>query len=282
VVGYPDVKGREAILRVHSRGKPLGPDVDLKIIAQTTAGFTGADLENLLNEAALLAARKQAKAIVESDIEEATIKVVMGVEKKSRVISDKDKLITSYHEAGHAIVSYFLPTQDEVHQISIIPRGMAAGYTMYRPADDQSHVSRQQLKEQICSLLGGRVAEALTQSDICTGASNDLQRATELAQKMIMKYGMSEKLGPIVYGKHQEEVFLGRDFNSTQTYSDKIAAEIDAEIRALVEGQYKHAEEILTAHMDKLHEIAKYLFEHEKMDADTFRQAMGEQPASEQ
>jgi cell division protease FtsH len=282
VVGYPDVKAREAILRVHSRGKPLGPDVDLKIIAQTTAGFTGADLENLLNEAALLAARKQAKAIVESDIEEATIKVVMGVEKKSRVISDKDKLITSYHEAGHAIVSYFLPTQDEVHQISIIPRGMAAGYTMYRPADDQSHVSRQQLKEQICSLLGGRVAEALTQSDICTGASNDLQRATELAQKMIMKYGMSEKLGPIVYGKHQEEVFLGRDFNSTQTYSDKIAAEIDAEIRALVEGQYKHAEEILTAHMDKLHEIAKYLFEHEKMDADTFRQAMGEQPASEQ
>ena len=276
VVGYPDVKGREAILKVHARGKPLAPDVDLKIIAQTTAGFTGADLENLLNEAALLAARKKAKAIVESDIEEATIKVVMGVEKKTRVIKDKDKLITSYHEAGHAIVSYFLPTQDEVHQISIIPRGMAAGYTMYRPADDQGHTSRQQLKEQICSLLGGRVAEELTQSDICTGASNDLQRATEMAQKMIMKYGMSEKLGPVVYGKHQEEVFLGRDFNSTPTYSDRVAAEIDAEIKALVEGEYAHAKQILTDHMEKLHEIAKYLFENEKMDADTFRAAMAD------
>ena len=281
LVNYPDVKGREAILRVHARGKPLGPDVDLKVIAQTTAGFTGADLENLLNEAALLAARKKAKAIVESDIEEATIKVVMGVEKKSRVIKDKDKLITSYHEAGHAIVSYFLPTQDEVHQISIIPRGMAAGYTMYRPADDQGHTSRQQLKEQICSLLGGRVAEELTQSDICTGASNDLQRATEMAQKMIMKDGMSEKLGPVVYGKHQEEVFLGRDFNSAPTYSDRVAAEIDAEIRALVEGEYAHAKQILTDHMEKLHEIAKYLFENEKMDADTFRAAMAQSAPQE-
>ena len=213
---------------------------------------------------------------MESDIEEATIKVVMGVEKKTRVIKDKDKLITSYHEAGHAIVSYFLPTQDEVHQISIIPRGMAAGYTMYRPADDQGHTSRQQLKEQICSLLGGRVAEELTQSDICTGASNDLQRATEMAQKMIMKYGMSEKLGPVVYGKHQEEVFLGRDFNSTPTYSDRVAAEIDAEIKALVESEYAHAKQILTDHMEKLHEIAKYLFENEKMDADTFRAAMAD------
>ena len=276
VVGYPDVKGREAILRVHSRGKPLGPDVDLKVIAQTTAGFTGADLENLLNEAALLAARKKAKAIVESDIEEATIKVVMGVEKKSRVLQDKDKMITSYHEAGHAIVSYYLPTQDEVHQISIIPRGMAAGFTMYRPTDDQSHVSRMQLKEQICSLLAGRVAEALTQNDICTGASNDIQRATEIAQKMVMKYGMSEKLGPILYGKHHEEVFLGRDFNSTQTYSDQVAAAIDAEIRSIVEGEYEHAKQILSDHMDKLHEIAKYLFENEKMDADTFRAAMEE------
>ncbi len=274
VVGYPDVKGREAILRVHSRGKPLGPDVDLKVIAQTTAGFTGADLENLLNEAALLAARKKAKAIVESDIEEATIKVVMGVEKKSRVINDKDKMITSYHEAGHAIVSYFLPTQDEVHQISIIPRGMAAGFTMYRPADDQSHVSRIQLKEQICSLLAGRVAEALTQNDICTGASNDIERATEIAQKMVMKYGMSEKLGPIMYGKHHEEVFLGRDFNTTQTYSDQVAATIDQEIRNIIDGEYDHAKQILTDHMDKLHEIAKYLFENEKMDADAFRAAM--------
>lgn len=274
MVGYPDVKGREEILKVHSRGKPLGPDVSLKIIAQTTAGFTGADLENLLNEAALLAARKNAKAITEADIEEATIKVVMGVEKKSRVMKEKDKLITSYHEAGHAIVSYFLPSQDEVHQISIIPRGMAAGYTMYRPADDRGHTTKTELTEQICSLLGGRVAEKLTQDDITTGASNDIQRATEIAQKMVMKYGMSEKLGPIVYGKDHDEVFLGRDLGTTQTYSDEIASEIDEEVKSIVEGQFEHAQKILTEHMNKLHEIAKYLFENEKMDADCFKAAM--------
>ena len=274
MVGYPDVKGREEILKVHSRGKPLGPDVSLKIIAQTTAGFTGADLENLLNEAALLAARKNAKAITEADIEEATIKVVMGVEKKSRVMKEKDKLITSYHEAGHAIVSYFLPSQDEVHQISIIPRGMAAGYTMYRPADDRGHTTKTELTEQICSLLGGRVAEKLTQDDVTTGASNDIQRATEIAQKMVMKYGMSEKLGPIVYGKDHDEVFLGRDLGTTQTYSDEIASEIDEEVKSIVEGQFEHAQKILTEHMNKLHEIAKYLFENEKMDADCFKAAM--------
>ncbi|MBR2152771.1 MAG: ATP-dependent zinc metalloprotease FtsH [Clostridia bacterium] len=274
VVGYPDVKGREEILKVHSSGKPLGPDVSLKTIAQTTAGFTGADLENLLNEAALLAARKGQKAIVESDIEEATIKVVMGVEKKSRILSDKDKLITSYHEAGHAVVSYFLPTQDDVHQISIIPRGMAGGYTMYRPADDRGHVSKTELEEQICSLLGGRVAEKITQSDICTGASNDIERATEIAQKMVMKYGMSEKLGPIVYGNAHEEVFLGRDLNTTPTYSDKIATEIDAEINRIIDEAYKKAEGILTENMMKLHEVAKYLFENEKMDAETFKTVM--------
>ena len=274
MVGYPDVKGREEILKVHSRGKPLGPDVSLKIIAQTTAGFTGADLENLLNEAALLAARKNAKAITEADIEEATIKVVMGVEKKSRVMKEKDKLITSYHEAGHAIVSYFLPSQDEVHQISIIPRGMAAGYTMYRPADDRGHTTKTELTEQICSLLGGRVAEKLTQDDITTGASNDIQCATEIAQKMVMKYGMSEKLGPIVYGKDHDEVFLGRDLGTTQTYSDEIASEIDEEVKSIVEGQFEHAQKILTEHMNKLHEIAKYLFENEKMDADCFKAAM--------
>lgn len=274
MVGYPAVKGREEILKVHSRGKPLGPDVSLKIIAQTTAGFTGADLENLLNEAALLAARKNAKAITEADIEEATIKVVMGVEKKSRVMKEKDKLITSYHEAGHAIVSYFLPSQDEVHQISIIPRGMAAGYTMYRPADDRGHTTKTELTEQICSLLGGRVAEKLTQDDITTGASNDIQRATEIAQKMVMKYGMSEKLGPIVYGKDHDEVFLGRDLGTTQTYSDEIASEIDEEVKSIVEGQFEHAQKILTEHMNKLHEIAKYLFENEKMDADCFKAAM--------
>ena len=274
MVGYPDVKGREEILKVHSRGKPLGPDVSLKVIAQTTAGFTGADLENLLNEAALLAARKNAKAITEADIEEATIKVVMGVEKKSRVMKEKDKLITSYHEAGHAIVSYFLPSQDEVHQISIIPRGMAAGYTMYRPADDRGHTTKTELTEQICSLLGGRVAETLTQDDITTGASNDIQRATEIAQKMVMKYGMSEKLGPVVYGKDHDEVFLGRDLGTTQTYSDEIASKIDAEVKSIVDTQFAHAQNILTQHMNKLHEIAKYLFENEKMDADQFKAAM--------
>ncbi len=274
MVGYPDVKGREEILKVHSRGKPLAPDVSLKVIAQTTAGFTGADLENLLNEAALLAARKNAKAVTEADIEEATIKVVMGVEKKSRVMKEKDKLITSYHEAGHAIVSYYLGSQDEVHQISIIPRGMAAGYTMYRPSDDRGHTTKTELIEQICSLLGGRVAEKLTQEDITTGASNDIQRATEIAQKMVMKYGMSDKLGPIVYGKDHDEVFLGRDLGSAKTYSDEIAAEIDEEVKSIVEGQFAHAENILTEHMNKLHQIAKYLFENEKMDADQFKAAM--------
>ena len=276
VVGYPDVKGREEILKVHARGKPLAPDVSLKVIAQTTSGFTGADLENLLNEAALLAARKNAKAITEADIEEATIKVVMGVEKKTRVIKEKDKLITSYHEAGHAVVSYFLPTQDDVHQISIIPRGMAGGYTMYRPADDRGHVSRTELLEQICSLLGGRVAEKLTQDDICTGASNDLERATEIAQKMVMKYGMSEKLGSVVYGKDNNEVFLGRDLGHSKTYSDKVAAEIDSEVKSIVDEQLIHAEKLLTEHMNKLHEIAKYLFENEKMDSDTFKKVMAE------
>ena len=274
MVGYPDVKGREEILKVHSRGKPLAPDVSLKVIAQTSAGFTGADLENLLNEAALLAARKNCKAITEADIEEATIKVVMGVEKKSRVMKEKDKLITSYHEAGHAIVSYYLGSQDEVHQISIIPRGMAAGYTMYRPSDDRGHTTKTELVEQICSLLGGRVAEKLTQEDITTGASNDIQRATEIAQKMVMKYGMSDKLGPIVYGKDHDEVFLGRDLGSAKTYSDEIAAEIDEEVKSIVEGQFAHAENILTEHMNKLHQIAKYLFENEKMDADQFKTAM--------
>ena len=198
----------------------------------------------------------------------------MGVEKKSRVMKEKDKLITSYHEAGHAIVSYFLPSQDEVHQISIIPRGMAAGYTMYRPADDRGHTTKTELTEQICSLLGGRVAEKLTQDDITTGASNDIQRATEIAQKMVMKYGMSEKLGPIVYGKDHDEVFLGRDLGTTQTYSDEIASEIDEEVKSIVEGQFEHAQKILTEHMNKLHEIAKYLFENEKMDADCFKAAM--------
>ena len=275
-VNYPDVKGREEILKVHSRGKPLGPDVNLKTIAASTAGFTGADLENLLNEAALLAVRKGLKAITQPQIEEATIKVVMGTEKKSRVIKDKDKMITSYHEAGHAIVSYFLPTQDPVHQISIIPRGMAAGYTMYIPTDEKTHVSKNSMLEDICSLLGGRAAEQLTQDDICTGASNDIQRATELARKMITKYGMSEKLGLVTYGTDNDSVFLGRDFSSTPNYSEKIAAMIDEEIEAIVMAQYNKALEILKGNMPKLHEVAKVLFNEEKIDGERFISIMEE------
>ena len=259
-VNYPDVKGREEILKVHSRGKPLGPDVNLATIAKSTSGFTGADLENLLNEAALLAVRSGKKSITQEEIEEATIKVVMGTEKKSHVVKDKDKMVTSYHEAGHAVVSYFLPTQDPVHQISIIQRGMAAGYTMYLPDDDRGHVSRNQMLEQICSLLGGRAAEQLTQDDVCTGASNDIQRATELARKLITKFGMSDKLGLVCYGNDNNEVFLGRDFSSTPNYSEKTAALIDEEIENVVMSQYKKALEILETNKQKLHEVAKNLF----------------------
>lgn len=273
-VNYPDVKGREEILKVHSRGKPLGPDVNLKTIAQSTAGFTGADLENLLNEAALLAARENLKAITEKNIEEATVKVVMGTEKKSHVITNRDKLITSYHEAGHAIVSYFLETQDPVHQISIIPRGMAAGYTMYIPTDEKTHVSRRYLLEEICAMLGGRAAEQLTQEDVCTGASNDMQRATEIARKMVTKYGMSSRLGPITYGTDNNEVFLGRDFSSTPNYSEETAAVIDEEINKIISDQYKKAVDLLQQHMDELHSVAKVLFEQEKIDGEAFRSIM--------
>lgn len=275
-VNYPDIKGREEILKVHSRGKPLGPDVNLKTIASSTAGFTGADLENLLNEAALLAVRRGKKAITQPEIEEATIKVVMGTEKKSHVIKDKDKVITSYHEAGHAIVSYFLPTQDPVHQISIIPRGMAAGYTMYIPTEEKGHISKNAMLEQICSLLGGRAAEQLTQDDICTGASNDIQRATEMARKMITKYGFSEKLGLITFGTDNDAVFLGRDFSSTPNYSEKIAAMIDEEINAIVMAQYDRALTILKENMAKLNEVAKVLFNEEKIDGEQFKAIMEE------
>ena len=273
-VNYPDVKGREEILKVHSRGKPLGPDVNLATIAKSTSGFTGADLANLLNEAALLAVRHGKKAITQQEIEEATIKVVMGAEKKSHIVSDKDKKVTAYHEAGHAIVSYFLPTQDPVHQISIIQRGMAAGYTMYLPIDEKGHTSKKQLAEQICSLLGGRAAEQLTQDDVCTGASNDIERATDLARKMVTKFGMSDKLGLVTYGHDDNEVFLGRDFSSTPNYSEKTAAVIDEEIEAVVMKQYAKALELLNGAMPKLHEVAKVLFEKEKISGDEFRTIM--------
>ncbi len=230
VVGYPDIKGREEILKVHTRNKPLAPDVDLKVIAKTTAGFTGADLENIVNEAALLAARRGRKAIVMKDIEDATIKVIAGPEKRSHVVSEKDKRLTAYHEAGHAICTYFSKTLEAVHQISIIPRGMAGGYTLSLPTEDKNYRTKKEMQEEIVTLLGGRMAEKVVLDDISTGASNDIERATTIARSMVTRYGFSEKLGPIVYGHDQGEVFLGRDFNQQRNYSENIAAEIDQEI----------------------------------------------------
>lgn len=274
VVGYPDVKGREEILKVHSRNKPLGFDVDLNTIARTTAGFTGADLENLMNEAALLAARKGKKAITGTDIEEATIKVVAGPEKKSHKMHEVDKKITAYHEAGHAVVTYYSETQDPVHEISIIPRGMAAGYTMNLPVDDRSHVSKRKMKESLSVLLGGRVAEAIALDDICTGASNDIERATQTARNMVTKYGFSSKLGPIVYGEAEGEVFLGRDMGHQKNYSETVATQIDEEVRLLIDEAYERSKGILTAHYDQLDVVAKYLLVYEKVDAEGFKDLM--------
>jgi len=274
VVGYPDVKGREEILKVHSKNKPLAPDVNLKIIAKTTQGFTGADLENLLNEAALLAARANRRAIVEADIEEATLKVIAGPEKKSRVVTDRDRKITAYHEAGHAIAAYNLETQDKVHQVTVIQRGMAAGLTMTRPTNDNSHVSRTQMRESIVMMLGGRCAEALVLDDICTGASNDIERATSTARNMVTKYGFSDKLGTVVYGSDNDEVFLGKDYGHTRNYSEAVAAVIDKEVKEIITNAYHECENILTANMDKLHELAKYLIRYEKIDGDDFEKLM--------
>ena len=281
VVNYPDIKGREEILKVHARGKPLAPDVDLSVIAKSTAGFTGADLENLLNEAALLAARKNLHSITMPEIEEATIKVVMGTEKRSHVISDKEKRLTAYHEAGHAVVTYFCPTQDPVHQISVIPRGMAGGYTMSLPEHDRSYRVKTEMLEDIEVLLGGRVAEALVLDDISTGASNDIERATETARNMVIKYGMTDNLGPILYGSSDSnEIFLGRDFGHTRNYSEEVAAKIDAEIKAIISGCYGETERKLKEHMDKLHAVADYLVHNEKMDGDTFARVMKGEPVS--
>ena len=270
VVSYPDIKGREEVLKVHTRNKPLAPDVNLKTIAQTTVGFTGADLENLVNEASLLAARADRKAITKEDIEEATIKVVAGPEKKSRVVTEREKKLTSYHEAGHAICTYYCPSQDKVHQVSIIPRGMAGGFTMSLPEHDKSYMSKTEMYENIVTLLGGRVAEKLILDDISTGASNDLERATSIARNMVTRYGFSEKLGPMVYGNDQSEVFLGRDFNSNMNYSENVAAEIDAEMREIIEGGYQKSKDILEEHMDQLHLLAKYLMKFEKIDSNDF------------
>ncbi len=273
-VGYPDVKGREAILKVHSRNKPLAPDVRLEVIAQSTAGFTGADLENLLNEAALLAARRKKKAITMSEIEEATIKVVVGTEKKSRKISDKEKRLTAYHESGHAIATYNLPSQDPVHQVSIIPRGMAGGFTMSLPTEERSYKARGDMLDDIVVLLGGRVAEALILGDISTGASNDIERATELARDMVTRYGMSDLVGPVSYSSGNHEVFLGRDYNNMRNYSETVASEIDQEINRIVKESYARCETILKNNADKLHELAKYLIKHEKIDASDFEKLM--------
>lgn len=283
MVGYPDIQGREAILRVHALGKPVGPDVDLKTIAKSTAGFTGADLENLLNESALLAARKSLKAITMAEIEEATIKVVVGAEKKSHVMTDKEKQITAYHEAGHAVATFYCPTQDPVHQISIIPRGMAGGYTMQIPAEDRAYRSRKEMEEDLVVMLGGRVSESLTLDDISTGASNDIERATKLARSMVTKYGMSDELGPITYGQDEGEPFLGRDMGHIRNYSESTSSAIDHEIKRLMTEAYDKTKDILNSHMDQLHAVAKYLFENEKMSGEAFAKMMkgeGPQPTS--
>lgn len=274
IVSYPDINGREAILKVHARKKPLAPDVRLKTIAKTTAGFTGADLENLLNEAALLAARKNKKAITMEEIEEATIKVVVGTEKKTRVMSEKEKKLTAYHEAGHAICFHELATQDPVHEISIIPRGMAGGYTMPLPSEDKSYHSRKEMLEDIVVCLGGRVAEAIILDDISTGASNDIEKATKTARSMVTKYGMTKELGCICYGTDNGAVFLGRDMGHTQDYSEKTAAKIDELILEIVNNAYDRAETILKDNIDKLHEVAAYLIKHEKMGSDDFEAVM--------
>ena len=274
VVGYPDVKGREEILKVHTRNKPLGPDVDLNVIAKTTIGFTGADLENLVNEAALLAARKGRKAITMVDIEAATIKVVAGSEKRSHVVPDKDKRLTCFHEAGHAVATYYCETQDKVHEISIIPRGMAGGYTMSLPTEDRSYETKKGMQENIVTLLGGRIAEKLVLDDISTGASNDLERATKIAKAMVTRYGFSDRLGPIVYGQNENEVFLGRDFGHTRDYSETVAAQIDEEIRAVIDSGYDQCESILTEHMDQLHKVAEFLYEFEKINGADFDRLM--------
>ena len=274
IVSYPDINGREAILKVHARKKPLAPDVKLKTIAKTTAGFTGADLENLLNEAALLAARKNKKAITMEEIEEATIKVVVGAEKKTRVMSDKEKKLTAYHEAGHAICFHELATQDPVHEISIIPRGMAGGYTMPLPSEDKSYNSRTEMLEDIVVCLGGRVAEAIILDDISTGASNDIEKATKTARDMVTKYGMTKELGCICYGKDNSAVFLGRDMGHTQDYSERTAAKIDELILEIVNNAYDRAETILKDNVDKLHEVAAYLIKHEKMGGEDFEAVM--------
>ena len=270
VVSAPDVKAREEILEVHSRQKKLGEDVDLKVIAKNTAGFSGADLENVMNEASLLAARRNKQEINMQDVEDAMIKVTMGPEKRSRVRSEKENKLVAFHEAGHAVVSHYLPTQDIIHQISIVPRGMAGGYTMYRPDEDKNFMSKIEMEESIVGLLGGRVAESIVLNDISTGASNDIERASKIARDMVTKYGMSDSLGTITFGSGQEEVFLGRDWTQTRNYSEETSAKIDEEVKKIIDNGYNRAKEILTMHSDKLHAVANLLLEKEKVDGEEF------------
>ena len=272
VVSNPDVKAREQILEVHARKKKIADDVDLKVIAKNTSGFAGADLENVLNEAALLAARRNYKEIGMKEIEDAMVKVTMGPEKKTRVRSEKENRLVAYHEAGHAVVSRYLETQDPVHHISIVPRGMAGGYTMYRPTEDKSFMSKTEMEEHIISLLGGRVAEAIILNDISTGASNDIERASQIARNMVTKYGMSERVGTITFGGGQGEVFLGRDFAQTKDYSEETAGIIDEEVKKIVDKAYNRAQSILTEHIDKLHTVAGILLEKERIEGEEFEQ----------
>jgi len=274
MVGYPDVKGREEILKVHAKNKPLGPDVDLNVIAKTTQFFTGADLENLLNEAALLAARHDRRAITEEDIEEATLKVIAGPEKKSALVTDRDKKITAYHEAGHAVAAYFLPECEKVHQVTTIQRGQAAGLTVCRPDTDDNHVTKGKMYQDIIMTMGGRVSEALSFDDVCTGASGDIQQATKRARAMVTQYGFSEKLGPVQYGGGNNEVFLGRDYGHTRDYSESTAALIDEEVKNLITKAYKDCEALLKEHYDKVKELGEYLIEYEKIDGNDFEKLM--------
>ncbi len=273
-VNYPDQSGRVAILKVHARGKPIGPDVDLESIAHATVGFTGADLENLLNEAALLAARSGKKALTMAEIDEAALKVEVGSEKKSHKMSEKEKKLTAYHEAGHAVSAYYLENEDPVHQISIIPRGLAGGYTLYRPEEDKSYNSKNKMLDTIVSLMGGRVAESLVIGDISTGASNDLQRASQIAREMVTKYGMSDKLGPIVFGDQNDEVFLGKDYSHVRNYSENVAALIDQEVEKIVKDAYSKTQSILKEHMDKLETVAQTLIQKEKIEGAEFYSIM--------
>lgn len=272
VVDRPDIKGRTEILKVHVKGKPIGPDVNLDVIAQRTPGFTGADLSNLVNEAALLTARKDKKAINMPEMEEAAERVIMGPERKSRVISDKEKRLTAYHEGGHTIVGMLLEHTDPVHKVTIIPRGRAGGYTLSLPKEDKYYATRSEMLDELKVLLGGRVAEALVLKEISSGASNDLQRATQLARQMICEYGMSENIGPVTFGHRQDQVFLGRDIARDKDYSEEVAAEIDKEVRSFMEDAYAATEKLLSDNIDKLHVIAKALMEKETLEEEEINQ----------